>query len=1375
MEESFEDIEMDEFDDISPEMEETSRVSKLTDICRPPYISSLDQPDIDIPESGILLRKYLESEPPGNHLITYFNDFVNNISHKIIESPMISFSESRVRFRDLQWLPPTDPTSSSARRLYPQNCRKKGLSYLSELKATAYMEQLSEGQWTEVSNRIISLGKVPVMVGSCRCSTASAETEDELVEMGEDPLDAGKGVFILNGVEKNICMREMLTTERALLVPSGRVSDPEVECRITISTNRSSVLNSVKLNKDYSSMLAFSLSEQYSPKKKEETTEEKEDDLPKEAIAKEKSLSVNIFHIYSLLGFPIIDDILEKILIFFEPQYHEEVRTRLTYNIVDYKTTIKENKGEETYDFMTEVSRRLVASILRKEHTVEEIPEIIDRYIRLDLYPHIGEIPPRQGEDVEEFNKRILLHKVHMLSFMVSKVIMYAMGLVDLDDRDSWSNKRCEDAGRQYEKLFRGAFRKLCNVIQRTITGGKRGREGKIKEGLKTFSLQVLEAEIRKTQIITLTFKESFTGAKWGVKGTTMKMKNNVSQTLERTSISDTMSGKLKMDTPIDRTTKSASVRDLKQSQYGFVCIDYTPEGGNCGLIKNLGCMTRVTGYVPDQLLVSMLTGDSTLGYEPLADIDPESREGLSFLLVNGKPLGWCDANRVRPFLIQIRRSFDLYRDIGIIFENNMLHVEINPSRLIRPLLVVEDGELLIDKKGKRDSSIYDIINSGCIEFITPREQEYLMVATYPEEVKARSEKPAEEFRLLQVLEDHLLDVMENLDVEGLDEYVVMSDPEENYENVLGRDVPLYVSNIDDIRSKLEELVNTDEKTYYSLLNAVNAVYIKTGDLNEAVREARYPYTHCEIDPQSLMGVAADLTPWSDRNQAPRNTYQVNMSRQSLSIYTANRSSRFDGKYKILCSPTRPLVETEMESIVGIHRRPKGQQGITAFLAFPFTEEDSQIVQKEALESGFMRYEKKIEYKTKVMGSQGTTQELKLPNFKDNPERYHAIQANGLPRVGAYVKQRECIIGKESLDLNTKELISNDSVYLKFGEEGIVEKVVTSNEDSHQVVRVRLRITKMPEAGDKYSPRNAQKTTVGRVLPAAEMPQTRDGMIPIMITNPHQIPSRMTMEYLLEMLACKAASVTGNRVNGTTFRPFLEAEYRTTLREYGIKRGYTEEMQEKYQEKVMKDGEEMTYIKGLYEFGYEEMYSPEGRKYRAMINISPVFVQALKHHVSDKIQARDTGQYRAHTYQPVKGRGSRGGLRFGEMERDAAVTHGASGFCRERLLKVSDQYKCVCCVECGLIAHHNITKADYTCDLCASESKSKPEKFAVVTIPFSLKYLTHILSSLGIRLMFNIKTKKNIHKKMQSQEIGDNLNDDIIDESAEEIFADDEL
>jgi DNA-directed RNA polymerase II subunit RPB2 len=266
--------------------------------------------------------------------------------------------------------------------------------------------------------------------------------------------------------------------------------------------------------------------------------------------------------------------------------------------------------------------------------------------------------------------------------------------------------------------------------------------------------------------------------------------------------------------------------------------------------------------------------------------------------------------------------------------------------------------------------------------------------------------------------------------------------------------------------------------------------------------------------------------------------------------------------------------------------------------------------------------------------------------------------------------------------------------------------MVTSDQKT-TVVTVKLRIMWVPQEGDKFAPRNAQKGTCGLVQSDVDLPFSSRGITPDIIVNVHSMPSRMTMEYLMELLASKHGAMRGVHVNGGAFRPFEMNEYRETMRKYGFQ-----------------------------EFGYETMRSGlSGKPLQALIFSGPVFFQALKHHVKDKAQVRSQGAVKPMTRQPPKGRGNRGGLRFGEMERDAAISHGASSFLRERLMYVSDGYQTAFCKTCGEFAINNADTQTYKCRLCRVEGKiTDTNAFGRATIPYAYKLLIHLLAPFGINL-----------------------------------------
>jgi len=217
---------------------------------------------------------------------------------------------------------------------------------------------------------------------------------------------------------------------------------------------------------------------------------------------------------------------------------------------------------------------------------------------------------------------------------------------------------------------------------------------------------------------------------------------------------------------------------------------------------------------------------------------------------------------------------------------------------------------------------------------------------------------------------------------------------------------------------------------------------------------------------------------------------------------------------------------------------------------------------------------------------------------------------------------------------------------VKFASSGIVDKVVVfKNKDNLRTCKVRIRKEKIPTIGDKYSSRPGQKGMCGMVLKESEMPFSEDGIVPDMIINPHAIPSRMTINQLLEVVLGKSACLGGFLGDATAFQNNDVHDYATLMEKYGYE-----------------------------EWGNEVLYSGiTGEQLHTSVFMGPTYYQRLKIMVADKVHSRGTGPYQSLTKQPAAGRANNGGLRIGEMERDSILAHGVSGFLRESMMERSDK------------------------------------------------------------------------------------------------------
>jgi DNA-directed RNA polymerase II subunit RPB2 len=231
------------------------------------------------------------------------------------------------------------------------------------------------------------------------------------------------------------------------------------------------------------------------------------------------------------------------------------------------------------------------------------------------------------------------------------------------------------------------------------------------------------------------------------------------------------------------------------------------------------------------------------------------------------------------------------------------------------------------------------------------------------------------------------------------------------------------------------------------------------------------------------------------------------------------------------------------------------------------------------------------------------------------------------------------------------------------------------------------------------SSRHGQKGTIGNIIPEQDMPFTADGLKPDIIINPHAIPSRMTIAQLKETLLGKVLVQLGLFGDGTSFSKFKISDITKELQKLGYESN-----------------------------GNEVMYNAlSGEQMPSSIFIGPAFYQRLKHMVNDKQHSRSIGPMVNLTRQPAEGRSRDGGLRFGEMERDCMISHGASRFTKGRLYDASDSYSVHICNKCGLIAAYNKNQQIHICNTCENRTD-----FKYVEIPYACKLMFQELLTMNI-------------------------------------------
>ena len=496
------------------------------------------------------------------------------------------------------------------------------------------------------------------------------------------------------------------------------------------------------------------------------------------------------------------------------------------------------------------------------------------------------------------------------------------------------------------------------------------------------------------------------------------------------------------------------------------------------------------------------------------------------------------------------------------------------------------------------------------------------------------------------------------------------------------------------------EYIDPEEQNYSMI--AIN---------EKKLKEPGFKWTHCEIHPSTIFGILASCIPYPEHNQSPRNTYQCAMGKQAMGVFATNYHNRMDKTSYVLATPSRPLVDTRVMNFIKLNRIPSGMNVMVAIMSYSgYNQEDSVIFNQAALDRGLFAatiYHTDKDEDKKIYGDEeirckpdkSKTKGMKFSN-------YNKLNSKGVIPENTLVQNKDIILGKvspikENKNDPTKVIKYEDhSKAFRSTEEAYIDKnYIHRNGDGYTFAKVKTRIYRKPNIGDKFSSRHGQKGTIGIILPEEDMPFDENGLRPDIIINPHAIPSRMTIGQLKETLLGILLLELGLFGDGTSFNE-LPISYISKLLS---KNGF-----ESHGNKLLTNGF-------------------TGELLETETFIGPAFYQRLKHMVADKAHARSEGPMVILTRQPAEGRAREGGLRYGEMERDCMVSHGCSRFTKGRLYDSSDKFVVYACKQCGLFAIFNNKKGIHECKTCGNRTA-----FARLNIPYAYKLLTQELISMNI-------------------------------------------
>jgi len=867
-----------------------------------------------------------------------------------------------------------------------------------------------------------------------------------------------------------------------------------------------------------------------------------------------------------------------------------------------------------------------------KEYRIKKVESILDR----SLLPHLGDA----RED--RIKKAIFLGRV------ARTVLELSLGHRREDDKDHYANKRLKLAGDLMEDLFRVAFANLVKDLKYQLERSyARRRELKISSAIRP--------DLLTQRLLHALATGNWVGGRAGV-----------SQLLDRTSNMSALSHLRRVTSPLTRSQPHFEARDLHPTQWGRLCPNETPEGQNCGLVKNCALVIDVSEGFPEEEVKLLL-----------ADLGTKQVKGqqtqLIRVYVNGDLVGLHeDPKMLVAEIRERRRSGLLSHEVNVRFDENMGETIINcdEGRIRRPLLTVKDGHLVLNRKHVDDLKMgrlrfSDLIRNGIVEWIDAEEEEDTFISIYPYDVPTRCRE---------------------------------------CKRPLSRNDVAWTN-----------MGSRDDEAELECKYCHKSFRVKSSITKE--------HTHLEVDPMAILGVASGVVPYPEHNSSPRVTMGAGMAKQSLGLGSSNYRLRPDTRGHLLHYPEKPLVQTDAMKFVSFNERPAGQNFVVAVMSYHgYNMEDAIVMNKASIDRGLGRSSFMRTYRAEERRYPGGQEDhFEIPSPDVRGARADLSYANLTPDDGlispeVLVTGGDVLIGKtspprfleEETDFLTPQKRRETSVTVRHGESGWVDSVMlTESENGSKLAKVKVRDLRVPELGDKFASRHGQKGVIGLIAPQEDLPFTSQGIIPDLIINPHAIPSRMTVAHVLEQIGGKVGSFEGRFVDGTPFSGEREEALRKALEDNGFRSNGKE---------ILYDGR-------------------TGRMIPAEIFIGVIYYQKLHHMVSGKLHVRSRGPVQILTRQPTEGRSRQGGLRFGEMERDCLIGHGAAMVIKDRLLDESDgtiQYVCGN-TECGHFAIKD-RKGNLRCPVCENTSKIYP-----VQTSYAFKLLLDELLSLGVVMRLQLE------------------------------------
>jgi DNA-directed RNA polymerase II subunit RPB2 len=1237
--------------------------------------------------------------------------------------------------------------TDEVRILFPNEARLRNLTYASQVYADIIVKityTTENGVVTDLSPSAETfqkwpLFKIPIMLHSRYC-ILNNKPRDFLREVGECPYDNG-GYFIIDGAEKVLITRQEQAFNTLYVTPQ---TEPKVSVYASISC-LSAETRQVK-------RIAFALMRHV---EKENFTIHPTIQVSLPFVRK----TIPLFVLFRALGFQSDEEILRMIFPDFESPEAKLLLPKLQPSII------------EAFPFLNTYTAIKYIVTLTKGFSIAHVLDIIKN----QLFIHMPNDPSSQAL---------------FLGDCVRKILLVSEGYDNKTDRDDTRNQRCLTSGFLVQELFNNSYKLWVKAF--TLAIDKEYNYNKkvlyANENFKNIFQAGNDSRIFLSGLLSDMIMKGFKG-KWGTG--LGEEKTGVLQAMSRLSYVDFMSHCRRVILDFDTGMKLTGPRKLHPSQYGYFCTSETPTGASIGITKNLSIMTAISTASQTPKFFEWLRTTGRV-YKP-EDVTEQQRITFVPVYVNGGMFGYT----AKPYLLSgvlkaLKRSGCLPYSVSISFSirDRVVYIYMDAGRPLRPLIWLDKGSIPIEKlrtyptwrdlvmgnleirknanlettefidplagKTNKLEDYPDALSAhtGAIEYVDPYEQNEAYIANNPAYIKPETTH-------MEVHPSTIMSMMTSL--------IPFAPHNQSPRNQLScsqskQGLSIYATNW---RNRFD---NTAHVLCYGEMPLTRTIY------NNYLGEGKMAYG---------MNIILAIATWSGYNQEDGIVMNYDAIRRGMFRSMAFRSYELyeedDEKAGTKVRFGNPaLIGNWKDLKPGLDYSKLDERGIVK--EGEYVDENTVIVGAYMMSSGGGTINDAS--KTPQVWTRGRVEKVvvmvnnlglrlvkirvvqdRMPELGDKfclTDDHTVLTRKGWKNIAQItIKDEVCQLNRETnepewvnpLDTfifnNSGDLYDFRSTSMQivttgdhrlWTKNGFIKakdvrgEIIMGNQTNKEVfnppkiiqkdckvycisVPSQVFLVKYKNQQPLWtgnSNRHGQKGTIGAMLRGYDMPRTESGLIPDMIMNPHAIPSRMTIAQNLEQLMGKTAALSGAIGDGTSF---------------------------------MNDGSPQEAIGGILEelgfekYGNEVMYNgATGEQIPAAIFIGPVYGMRLKHMVEDKWNARGKGRKEVRTHQPTGGRGAQGGLKIGEMDRDAIIAHGGMSFVKESFMERSDGAKIPLCVACGTIPIYNPRLGIAICALCDGPVKyigdtvnnleilpplGRPKsKIVEVEMPYSTKLLS---------------------------------------------------